>query len=59
MQCSGWPGNGKTGVLATAQARRAKAAEQVTALQKICLIPCEEYEDLKKKIAEYRGKAGK
>ena len=26
------------------QARRAKAAEQVTALQKICLISCEEYE---------------
>ena len=41
------------------QARRAKAAEQVTALQKICLIPCEECEDLKKKIAEPRGKTGK
>jgi Flp pilus assembly protein TadD len=36
-----------------------KAEEHLAALQKICLIPCEEYEDLKKKIAEYRGKAGK
>ena len=25
----------------------------------ICLIPCEEYADLKKKIMEYRGKTGK
>jgi len=37
----------------------AKAEEHLAALQKICLIPCEEYEDLKKKIAEYRGKTGK
>ena len=37
----------------------AKAEEHLAALHKICLIPCEEYEDLKKKIAEYRGKAGK
>jgi Flp pilus assembly protein TadD len=37
----------------------AKAEEHLAALQKICLIPCEEYADLKKKIAEYRGKAGK
>jgi Flp pilus assembly protein TadD len=36
-----------------------KAAEHLAALQKICLIPCEEYEDLKKKIAEYRSKTGK
>jgi Flp pilus assembly protein TadD len=36
-----------------------KAEEHLAALQKICLIPCEEYEDLKKKIAEYRGKTGK
>jgi len=37
----------------------AKAEEHLAALQKVCLIPCEEYEDLKKKIAEYRGKTGK
>jgi Flp pilus assembly protein TadD len=37
----------------------AKAEEHLVALQKICLIPCEEYEDLKKKIMEYRGKTGK
>jgi len=32
----------------------AKAEEHLTALQQICLIPCEEYEDLKKTIAAYR-----
>lgn len=32
----------------------AKAEEHLAALQKICLIPCEEYEDLKKAIAAYR-----
>ncbi len=32
----------------------AKAEEHLAALQKICLIPCEEYEDLKRTIAEYR-----
>jgi len=37
----------------------AKAEEHLAALHKICLIPCEEYADLKKKIAEYRGKTGK
>jgi tetratricopeptide (TPR) repeat protein len=37
----------------------AKAEEHLAALQKICLIPCEEYADLKKKIAAYRGKTGK
>ena len=37
----------------------AQAEEPLAALHKICLIPCEEYEDLKKKIAEYRGKTGK
>ena len=37
----------------------AKAEEHLTALHKICLIPCEEYADLKKKIADYRGKTGK
>lgn len=37
----------------------AKAEEHLAALQKICLIPCEEYSDLKKKIAEYRSKTDK
>jgi len=36
-----------------------KAEEHLAALHKICLIPCEEYADLQKKIAEYRGKTGK
>ena len=35
----------------------AKAEEHLAALRKICLIPCEEYEDLEKAIAEYRRKA--
>ena len=35
-----------------------KAEEHLAALQEICLIPCEEYADLKKKIAEYRGNTG-
>ena len=37
----------------------AKAEEHLAALHKICLIPCEEYADLKEKIVEYRGKTGK
>ena len=37
----------------------AKAEEHLAALHKICLLPCEEYADLKKKIAVYRGKTGK
>jgi Flp pilus assembly protein TadD len=37
----------------------AKAEEHLAALQKICLIPCEEYEDLKKKVDAYRRSAGK
>jgi Flp pilus assembly protein TadD len=37
----------------------AKAEEHLAALYKICLIPCEEYADLKKKIAEYRSKTDK
>jgi Flp pilus assembly protein TadD len=37
----------------------AKAEEHLTALQKICLIPCEEYEDLKKKVDAYRKSARK
>jgi Flp pilus assembly protein TadD len=36
-----------------------KAEEHLAALQRICLIPCEEYEDLKKAVAEYRGRAAK
>jgi Flp pilus assembly protein TadD len=32
------------------------AEQHLGALQQICLIPCEEYEDLKKAIAEYRRK---
>jgi len=32
----------------------AKAVRCSSALQQICLIPCEEYEDLKKTIAAYR-----
>src|SRR5262249_37142965 len=36
-----------------------QAEEHLGALHKICLIPCEEYEDLKKKIAEYRSKMSK
>ena len=30
-----------------------KAEEHVAALERICLIPCEEYDDLKRAIAEY------
>ena len=37
----------------------AKAEEHLTALQRIRLIPCEEYEDLKKTIAAYRQRTGK
>ena len=32
----------------------AKAEEHLAALEKICLIPCEEYDDLKEAIAAYR-----
>ena len=31
-----------------------KAEEHLAALEQICLIPCEEYEDLKKAVADYR-----
>jgi len=31
-----------------------KAEEHLAALEKICLVPCEEYEDLKKEIDAYR-----
>jgi Flp pilus assembly protein TadD len=37
----------------------ANAEEHLAALEKICLIPCEEYDDLKKAIGEYRGRAPK
>jgi Flp pilus assembly protein TadD len=37
----------------------AKAEVHLAELQRICLIPCEEYEDLKKAIAEYRRRAGR
>ena len=37
----------------------AKAEQHLAALQKICLIPCEEYADLKKEIAEYRRRIGR
>ena len=40
-------------------ANLAKAEEHLAALKKICLIPCEEYGDLEKKIAEYRARAGR
>ena len=32
----------------------AKAEEHLAALQRICLLPCAEYGDLEKKLAEYR-----
>ena len=35
-----------------------KAEEHLAALQKICLIPCEEYGELKKAIDAYRGRGG-
>jgi hypothetical protein len=34
-----------------------KAEEHLAALEKICLIPCEEYDDLRKKIDVYRKRA--
>jgi tetratricopeptide (TPR) repeat protein len=37
----------------------AKAEEHFAALRKICLIPCEELDDLKKKIDAYRKNASK
>ena len=37
----------------------AQAEAHVAALEKICLLPCEELDDLKKKVAEYRKKAGR
>ncbi len=37
----------------------AKAEEHLAALQSICLIPCEEYEDLKNTVAAYRQRTGR
>lgn len=36
-----------------------KAQEHLAALEKICLVPCEEYEDLKREIDAYRRRAAK
>ncbi|PYN97688.1 MAG: hypothetical protein DMD91_16880 [Candidatus Rokuibacteriota bacterium] len=36
-----------------------KAEEHLAALEKICSSPCEQYEDLKKAITEYRQRAAK
>jgi Flp pilus assembly protein TadD len=36
-----------------------KAEEHLAALQRICLIPCEEYDDLKKAVADYRARAAR
>lgn len=37
----------------------ARAQEHLGRLQQICLIPCEEYEDLEKAIAAYRKRTGR
>jgi Flp pilus assembly protein TadD len=37
----------------------AKAEEHLAALRRICLVPCEELDDLRKKIDEYRQKRQK
>jgi tetratricopeptide (TPR) repeat protein len=36
----------------------AKAEEHLAALKKICFLPCAEYRDLRKAIAEHRQRAG-
>src|SRR2546430_3857079 len=36
-----------------------KAEEHLAALEAICLVPCEEHEDLRKAITEYRQRAAK
>ncbi|HEX6690811.1 MAG TPA: hypothetical protein VF110_06650, partial [Burkholderiales bacterium] len=33
-----------------------KAKEQLSALDKICFLPCKEYNDLKKSIADFEAK---
>ena len=37
----------------------AKADEQLSALEQICLIPCKEYDDLKRAIAGFNKVAGR
>jgi hypothetical protein len=37
----------------------AKAKEHLAALEQICLIPCDEYDDLKRAIAEYNKLANR
>jgi Flp pilus assembly protein TadD len=37
----------------------AKAEEHLAALEKICLLPCEELDDLKREVAAYRKKAAR
>ena len=37
----------------------AKAQEHLAALEKICLLPCEELDDLRQKVAEYKKRGGK
>ena len=37
----------------------AKAEERLAALDKACFLPCEEYSDLKKAIAQYKANGGK
>src|SRR3989442_10970822 len=36
-----------------------RSEEHLAALETICLVPCEEYEDLRKAITEYRQRAAK
>jgi len=36
-----------------------KAAEHLAVLEKICLLPCEDYEDLKAKLEAYRAKGSR
>jgi len=33
-----------------------KAEEHLAKLKEICLVPCEEYDDLRKKVEEYRAR---
>src|SRR5437879_1374008 len=42
-----------------AQSDLAKAKEHLTALEQICLIPCDEYDDLQRAIAEYNKLANR
>jgi DNA-binding SARP family transcriptional activator len=37
----------------------AKAKEHLAALEQICLIPCDEYDDLRRAIAEYHKLASR